>query len=246
MPRIDLNADMGEGSEADAALLDVVTSANIACGFHAGDPDSMARTVALAAARNVALGAHPGLPDRANFGRLPMLLAPDAVYHLVAYQVGALAAFARRHGHSVTHVKPHGALYHMAETDPEIAHAIVLAARDWDPKLCVFGLSGGCLVATARKAGLRAAAEVFADRTLQSDGSLTPRTQADALIHDPELVAQRMVRLILTGKAVAQDGTELPLAADTICLHSDAEGASERGRILRVALEKQDIIICRP
>lgn len=228
MRSVDLNADLGEGSNADAVLLDRITSANIACGFHAGDPDSIARTVALAAARSVAIGAHPGLPDRVNFGRLPMPLSADAVYNLVLYQIGALAVFARRCEERLTHIKPHGALYHMAEADPNMAEAIARAAYDWDPQMCVFGLSGGRLLTTAAHIGLPTAAEVFADRTYQANGSLTPRSDPNALILDPQTAAERMARLLTTGRLAAADGAELTLRADTLCLHSDTPGAAER------------------
>jgi UPF0271 protein len=248
---IDLNADLGEclgpgAPEDDADLLDIVTSANIACGFHAGNPDTMARTAARAAACGVALGAHPGLPDRQNFGRHAMALDADQVCSLVTYQIGALAAFARRYGHSLHHVKPHGALYHMAEQDTATAQAIALAVWEWDPQLCVYGLSGGHLLRAAREQGLRTAAEVFADRTYQPDGTLTPRTQPDALLYDPDFVAERMVQLVMTGKLTAVDGTELTLAADTICLHGDTPSAVERIRALRDALVEQGIPVHRP
>lgn len=251
MPRVDLNADLGESFGAwtlgeDAAMLDVVTSANIACGFHAGDPDVMASAVAAAAVRGVAIGAHPGLPDLQGFGRRAMALGADEAYGLVTYQIGALAAFARRHGQDVAHVKPHGALYHMAEQDDAMAAAIARAVRDWDTQACLFGLSDGRLVRAGRDAGLRVAEEVFADRTYLADGTLTPRLRIDALIDDPDAVAVRMARLVTGGKLTATDGTELTLAADTICLHGDTPNAAARARRLRAALEEQGVEIRRP
>lgn len=251
MPQVDLNADLGESFGVyalgeDEALLEVVTSANIACGFHAGDPSVMARTVALAASRGVGLGAHPGLPDLQGFGRRIIAISPAEVSEIVTYQIGALAAFARRAGTELQHVKPHGALYHMAERDPHVATAIARAARDWDTQMIVYGLSGGQLVQAGRELGLRIAEEVFADRTYQPDGTLTPRAQADALIDDPVAASSRMARLLMTGRIETVDGTELTLTADTICLHGDAPGTALRARHLRAALAEQGVVISRP
>ena len=250
MPRIDLNADLGESFGAytlgeDAALLPFVTSANVACGFHAGDPDVIARTVALVGEHGVALGAHPGLPDLQGFGRRMVSVSPDEASHLVTYQVGALAAFARQAGQELRHVKPHGALYTMAERDNELAWAIAQSVRDWDTQLIVYGLSGGRLVRAARELGLRAAEEVFADRAYQSDGTLMSRTAPGAVIHDAAPAAARMVRLLREGKITAADGTSLTLAADTICLHGDAPGAAGRARFLHAALVEQGIEVRR-
>ena len=247
MRRVDLNADLGESFGVytlgdDAALLRVVTSANIACGFHAGDPSTMARAVRLAAASGVALGAHPGLPDLAGFGRRRLDIAPAEVRDLVTYQIGALAGFAAREGRALRHVKPHGALYALAEEDPAIAAAIAQAVREYDRALWVFGLSGGRLVAAGGALGLRTASEVFADRAYSPDGSLVPRTEPDAVLHDPELVASRMALWARTGTLLAADGrTALTLAADTICLHGDAPGASALAVRVRSVLEAEGI-----
>ena len=192
MKRIDLNCDMGEGFGAwtmgdDAALLDHVTSANIACGFHAGDPGTIHRTVKLALEKGVAVGAHPSLPDLQGFGRRTMNVSAQEAYDLVVYQVGALAGFATACGGKLSHVKAHGALYNMAAKDAKLAQAIAQAVKDFDARLVLFGLAGSELVRAGEQAGLKTANEVFADRTYQADGSLTPRTQPDAMIHDPAL-----------------------------------------------------------
>ena len=246
--RIDLNADIGESFGhwtlgQDEALLPSLTSANIACGFHAGDPDVMARTVEAAVAHGVGLGAHPSLPDLQGFGRRAMAVTPDETYNLVLYQIGALAAFALRHRQALRHVKPHGALYNMTEQRPDLADAIARAALDFDPGLGVFGLAGGRLVQAAHEIGLPAAHEVFADRGYQPDGTLTPRSDPNALLSDPEEVAARMVRLATEGIVTAADGTDLRLPADTICLHGDGPGAAALARHLRQALEAAGVTV---
>jgi len=191
MKTLDLNCDMGEGFGAwkmgdDKALLDYVTSANIACGFHAGDPGTIHRTVKLALQKGVAVGAHPSLPDLLGFGRRRMNVSATEAYDMVLFQIGAVAGFATACGGRLAHVKPHGALYNMAAKDRPLAQAIAQAVKDFDPRLVLFGLSGSELVRAGEQAGLKTASEVFADRTYQPDGSLTPRTQADAIIHDGE------------------------------------------------------------
>ncbi len=248
MERIDLNADMGESFGvytlgSDDALLHSVTSVSIACGFHAGDPTTMARAVASAVTRGVAVGAHPGLPDLAGFGRRALAVTPDEARDLVTYQVGALAAFAARHGQSLQHVKPHGALYGMAERDPAIANAVAQAVREADDGLILVGLSGGRLAAAGRERGLRVANEVFADRSYEPDGALTPRAQSGAVLHDPQQVSARMVRLAREGKIAATDGSELTLAADTICLHGDSPGAVVLAATVRRALEAEGVAV---
>ena len=247
MRRVDLNADLGESFGVyslgdDAALLRVVTSANIACGFHAGDPSTMAQAVRLAAASGVALGAHPGLPDLTGFGRRRLDITPAEVRDLVTYQIGAIAGFAAREGRTLQHVKPHGALYALAEENPAIADAIALAVREWNSKLILFGLSGGRLVAAGQALGLRTASEVFADRAYSPDGSLVPRSEPNAVLHDPELVAARMALWASTGTLLAADGrTALSPAADTICLHGDSPGASALAVRVRSALEAEGV-----
>lgn len=248
MQRIDLNADLGEGFGVyalgdDDALLACVTSANIACGFHAGDPATMARTAAAAFGLGVALGAHPGLPDLAGFGRREMAVPPADVRDLVAYQIGALAAFAARHGRRLQHVKPHGALYAMAEREQAVADAITQAVRDFDWGLILVGQSGGRLVGAGQAMGLRVAHEIFADRTYLPDGALMPRSQAGAVLHDPGTIAARAVRLAREGVVLAADGARLMLVADTLCLHGDTPGAAALARTVRDALESEGVIV---
>ncbi len=242
MRRIDLNADCGEGFGAytpgdDAALLRSVSSANIACGFHAGHPSTMARTVALAAGLGVALGAHPGLPDLVGFGRRRMAVTPAEVRDLVTYQIGALAGFAARYAQKLRHVKPHGALYWMAEEDPNLAEAIAQAVLEWDAALVLVGLSGGGLVQAGQARGLQTAAEIFADRAYLPDGTLAPRTVPDAVLHDMGEVAARLTLWAREGTLTATDGTALRLDADTICIHSDSPSAPALATCVRQALE---------
>jgi UPF0271 protein len=242
VPRsIDLNCDMGEGFDSDAAIIPHVTSVNIACGYHAGDPETMRKTVRLAVDHGVAIGAHPGLPDRANFGRRVMHVSPQEVYDLVLDQAGALAAFARAAGAAVTHLKPHGALYNMAAQDAAIAQAIANATRDFDPNCILVGLAGSELIKAGEAAGLRTASEAFADRTYQADGSLTARSSTDALIHDPAAAAERVLKSVLQGAVTSQQGTEIPLHADTICIHGDSPDAAGMAKTIRERLRQAGI-----
>ena len=239
---IDLNCDMGEGAGSDEEILPHVTSINIACGYHAGDPATMRKTVRLAVDHGVAIGAHPGLPDRASFGRRVMHMTPLEVYDLVLYQAGALAAFARAAGVAVTHLKPHGALYNMA-ANAAIAQAIAEATRDFDPACILVGLAGSELVKAGENAGLTTASEAFADRTYQADGSLTPRESADALIHDPAAAAERVLKMVLHAAVTSQQGTEIPLRADTICIHGDSPAAAEMAQTIRERLQREGIVV---
>ncbi len=246
--RIDLNCDIGEGVDAeqmskDVAILDYVTSANIACGFHAGDPTVMRRTVEAAIAKGVAIGAHPGLPDREGFGRRAMALNPREAYDITLYQIGALAAFAKALGGRVRHVKPHGALYNMAVTDRRLADALADAVRDFDRTLIFVGLANSEMIKAAERAGLRAAHEVFADRTYQNDGTLTPRTQADALIEDEAMAVAQVKKLVREGRVRSVQGADVALRADTVCLHGDHPHALEFARRLRGDLEREGVEI---
>ncbi|MBV9851953.1 MAG: LamB/YcsF family protein [Armatimonadetes bacterium] len=251
MTRIDLNCDLGESFGPytlgqDEALLGLVSSANIACGFHAGDPAVMARTVTLAVERGVAVGAHPGLPDLAGFGRRMMALTPKDVYSATLYQIGALEAFARRSGAPLRHVKPHGALYGMAEADPAIAQALAAAVRDFDPSLVLFGLAGGRLIQEGRAVGLAVAEEAFADRAYLPDGRLAPRHQPGAVLHDPDAAARRALRLVQEGRLAAVDGSDLTIRADTLCIHGDEPSALPVARAVRAALTGHGVEIRRP
>lgn len=246
MKTLDLNCDMGEGFGAwkmgdDAALLDHVTSANIACGFHAGDPGTIHRTVELALEKGVAVGAHPSLPDLQGFGRRRMNVSPTEAYDMVLYQIGALAGFATACGGKLAHVKPHGALYNMAAKDAQLARAIARAVRDFDAALVLFGLAGSELVRAGEQAGLITANEVFADRTYQADGSLTPRTQPDAMIHDPEAAIAQVRRMLREGRVRSQQGSDVPVQPDTLCIHGDAPGAVEFARRIRQALDADGV-----
>lgn len=228
MWRVDLNCDLGEGAGHDAELMPSITSANIACGAHAGDEATMRATVALAQKHGVAVGAHPGFIDRANFGRRELALGPDEVHELVLDQIRKLQALA-----PVRHVKPHGALYNMAARDPGLARALVDAVYEADPRLILFGLAGSHVIAAAEACGLPVASEVFADRTYQRDGSLTPRTQAHALITNAPTAVAQVLRMVRENTVRATDGTDVLIRADTVCLHGDGAQPVEFARLLR-------------
>jgi UPF0271 protein len=227
---IDLNCDIGEhdseeGGQREAAILPHVSSANVACGFHAGDAHVMRRTMRAAAGLGLAVGAHPSLADRAGFGRRELPVEADEVYELTLYQIGASAAMAQAAGARLNHVKPHGALYNMAARNRPLADAIAHAVRDFDAGLVLFGLSGSLLVDAAEAVGLKSASEVFADRRYQSDGSLTPRTEAGALIHDADEAARQVLDMIEHGFVRARDGSKVRVRAETVCIHGDAPTA---------------------
>jgi UPF0271 protein len=240
-PAIDLNSDLGEGFGAwvmgdDEAMLGVVTSANVACGFHAGDPDILRRVCAQAAERGVAIGAHVGYDDLAGFGRRAIDVEPGRLTNDVIYQLAALEGFARVAGTRVRYVKPHGALYNTAVHDKTQAAAVVEAIRLYDESLPVMGLPGSALLALADEAGLPAVTEAFADRGYTPEGSLVPRSQPGALLHEPEQVAQRMIQMVTTGRVEATDGTEVSVRADSICVHGDSPGALAMAVAVRRAL----------
>lgn len=226
---VDLNADVGEGMD-DAELLPYVTSANVACGMHAGDPVTMDQTVELALSRGVRVGAHPGYPDRENFGRVAIEMAADEIENLVVYQVSALEGFVRSRGSRLTHVKPHGALYHSGAEFPDVARAIAEGVRRVGTELVLVGASGSMLVGAGREAGLPVAEEAFADRRYRSDGTLVPRGRPGALITDPDEAAEQAVQLARDGVVVADDSSRISVRADTICLHGDTPGAAEIAR----------------
>lgn len=248
MYTIDLNSDLGESFGAytignDKDVLQYVSSANIACGFHAGDPTVMQRTVALALSKGVALGAHPGLPDLVGFGRRKMAVSPADAYAMVVYQVGALQAFATAQGATLQHVKPHGALYNMAAKDTALAAAIAKAVHDVNPALILYGLAGSYLITEGEKAGLQTASEVFADRTYQPDGSLTPRTQPDAMVTDEDVAIARVLRMITEGVVQAQNGQDIPVKADTVCIHGDGAKALAFAEKIKQALLAHDVAV---
>jgi len=244
--RVDLNADVGESFGAwslgqDPALMSSITSASVACGFHAGDPGVMRATVALALEHGVAVGAHPGFPDLAGFGRRELQVSPRDVEDFVVYQIGALAGIAAAQGVRLQHVKPHGALFNMAVRDAALADAIARAVTMIDKSMILFGLPGSELVAAGRRAGLRTACEVFADRAYRSDGTLVPRQEEGAVIHDAAAVEQRVIEMVRDQAVRALDGTRVPLTVDTICVHGDTPGAAELAARIRASLEKAGV-----
>lgn len=242
---IDLNADLGEGGSADEALLELVSSANIACGWHAGGANAMRECVRLAVGKGVSIGAHPGFLDPDNFGRKEMDLPADDIYAGVLYQLGALAAIAQAEGARVAHVKPHGALYNQAARDPAIAQAIVSAVHDFDPAVAVFGLANSNFIRTAREAGLAAIEEGFADRGYRADGSLVPRIECGALIDSEERMLEHVLSMVRDRRVRSVDGQWVPLNVHTLCLHGDGEHAIAFARRLRASLEALGIKVRR-
>jgi UPF0271 protein len=243
---IDLNCDMGEGFGRydigqDAEVMPLISSANLACGFHASDPGTMHRTVRLAKEYDVAVGAHPSFPDRVGFGRREMSASPSEIRDDVIYQVGALLAFCKAEEVPLRHVKPHGALYNLAASDIEVATAIAAAVRSVDPSLYLVGLCGSAMVAAAREAGLKFAAEAFADRGYGKDGRLVSRRDAGAVLDDPEVVAERVVRMVRYGEVTAVDGTIISIAPNMVCVHGDTPGAAILLRAIRRRLEGEKI-----
>ena len=243
MRTIDFNCDLGEDCGDDAAIVPYISSASIACGFHAGSPDTMRRTVALCLAHGVAIGAHPSHADRDNFGRVAHALTPDEAYALTLYQIAALDGFVRAAGGRLHHVKPHGALYNQTARDPGLADAIARAVRDHDAGLVLYGLSGSALTAAGERLGLQVAHEAFAERRYEIDGSLTPRSQADASIEDLPTAAAQVARMLDTGTVVARTGEPVPLRADSICLHGDRPDAAAFARGLRHTIESNGFAI---
>jgi 5-oxoprolinase (ATP-hydrolysing) subunit A len=241
--RIDINCDMGEGAGNDAAMLPWITSANIACGVHAGGPALMRLLVRACKERGVAVGAHPGLHDMEGFGRREIAVRPDEAYDLVVYQTGALLAFATAAGVRLAHVKPHGALYNVAARDRGLADAIAGAVRDVDNQLVLFGLAGSELITAGERAGIVTAAEAFADRNYMSNGSLVSRDRPDAFVHDPAIAADRVLRMLAEGRVAAVDGRDVPLEPSTICIHGDGPNAVEMAREVRSRLDASGIIV---
>ncbi len=240
--KIDLNCDMGESFGAwsmgdDAGVMPWITSANIACGFHAGDFATMQRTVELAKQHNVAIGAHVSLPDVQGFGRREMRVTPNEAYAMTLYQIGALHAFARANDTRVAHVKPHGALYNMAAKDRALADAIAHAVSAFDAKLVLVGLAGSELPRAGEATGLRVAHEAFADRRYEADGSLTPRREPDAVIHDVDAAVAQAVAIVTYGKVAFRTGGEIAVRADTICVHGDRADAAVFAQRLRRAFD---------
>lgn len=240
---VDLNADLGEGGASDQALLALISSANIACGWHAGRAVLMQQTVAWAVQYGVAIGAHPSFPDPDNFGRTEMHLPAQEIYSGMLYQIGALAAIAEAQGARLVHVKPHGALYNQAARDPKLADAIVAAVRDFDPALALFGLANSALIAAATQAGLTAIEEVFADRGYNADGSLVKRGSAGDIIEDEEKALAQTISMVRDSRVQAIDGSWIPLTANTVCLHGDGAHALAFAQLIRAYLAQEGITV---
>jgi UPF0271 protein len=248
MLSIDLNCDCGESYGAwtmgrDAEILPLVSSANIACGFHAGDPTTIRATLELCARNGTAVGAHPAWPDLQGFGRRSLAASAEETYALTLYQISAMAGMARAQGLTLQHVKPHGALYNQAAREPALANAIARAVLDFDPGLILLGLAGSELVRAGESLGVRVAHEVFADRRYEADGSLTPRAHPQALIHDPREAVEQVLDMLLRGRVRCRSGEQIPVQADSVCIHGDASGAVEFVRALREAFARSGIEI---
>ncbi|MCF2942916.1 LamB/YcsF family protein [Paenibacillus tarimensis] len=249
--QVDLNCDMGEGFGAyafghDEELLPLITSANLACGFHAGDPSVMRLTVRLCLEAGVAIGAHPGLPDRQGFGRRVMAMKAEEIYDCTLYQIAALEGFVRAAGGRLQHVKPHGALYHMANSSRDAALAIIRAVADLDDRLYLYAQSGSLLIQLAEQRGLRTVAEAFADRRYHADGTLMPRHLPGAAELSEEEAAAQALRLVQEGAVQAASGEVVPVRADTICIHGDSGTAVRTAQAVRQALEANNINVCSP
>ena len=246
--KVDLNCDLGESFGNykignDENIIPVITSANIACGFHAGDAQVMNNTVKLAQENNIGIGAHPGLPDLQGFGRRNMDLSPQEIYDTVIYQLGAISGFCAIHNAKLNHVKPHGALYQMGARDEEIAHAIAQAVHDFDASLIFVGLSNTLLISKAKELGLQTASEVFADRRYEANGQLVSRKESDALITDTEEAISQVISMVKDQQVTAKNGEKIAIQADTICVHGDGANAFEFVSQIRERLSKEGISI---
>jgi UPF0271 protein len=248
MKSIDLNCDMGEsfGSRIvgdDAAIMPFISSANIACGYHGGDPVVIHNTIKMALQFGVKIGAHPSFPDLDNFGRKEMQVSEDELFDLIVYQVSALLGFAKINSATLNHVKPHGALYNMAARDGSYAMTIAKAVKTIDPNLILVGLAGSKSIEAAKSIGLKTCSEVFADRTYQEDGSLTPRTHPNSLINDPALAVVQVVKMVEQGEVKTINGNTIKVKAESVCIHGDTPGAADYSKAIRRGLEKKGIII---
>ena len=234
--RPDINCDLGEGIGNDALIIPFITSANIACGYHAGDIDTMHQTIAICLKHNVSIGAHPSFLDRENFGRIEINLPVDDLYELIIQQLIIFSEVADSFGKTINHVKPHGALYNMSAKDAFIANIIAKAVNDFDSNLILYGLSGSHSISEANRMGLKTASEVFADRTYQDDGSLTPRSKHDALIIDADKMIQQVSQMINDGTVTTVSGKSIPIKAETICIHGDGKHAVEFAKAIHKLL----------
>lgn len=249
MYRVDLNSDLGESFGRytlgmDEKIIPLITSANVACGFHASDPVVMEKTIAMAEKADIRVGAHPGFPDLMGFGRRNMVISPEEAKAYTLYQVGALAAFAQANGCRLQHVKPHGALYNMAAKDYELSRAICEGIYGFDKNLIVLALSGGELARAAKDMGMRVAQEVFADRAYEEDGTLVNRRKEGAMITDEEEAISRVIRMVKEKKVTAVTGNDISIEADSVCVHGDGQKALAFVERIRAALQKEGIAIC--
>lgn len=250
MRRVDLNSDLGEGFGnyklgMDSEILKHITSANIACGYHAGDPLVMDKTIKLAKENNVSIGAHPGFPDMMGFGRRNMKVSTDELESYIIYQLGALMGFACKYGVRINHVKPHGAMYNMASKNYDIAIVIARAIKEVDASCILMGLSESELIRAGKDIGLKTASEVFADRAYNDDGSLVSRNIKGAVIHDEEVAIKRTVKMVNTGCVTSITGKEIELSVDSICVHGDNPNAILFVKKIRKSLEEQKVSVCR-
>jgi UPF0271 protein len=235
----DLNCDMGEGMDSDADIMPFITSANIACGFHAGNDDSITKTIALALQYGVHVGAHPSFSDRENFGRKEMYLSNDELYGIMLEQLIKINAIVEETGERLHHVKPHGALYNMAAKNAAMANTIARATKDFNDRLVLYGLSNSFLISEAKALGLKTASEVFADRTYSDDGTLTPRSREGALIEDGEQAVRQVLQMIKEGTVTTTSGNKIPIVAETICIHGDGKHALRFAKKIHEALKQQ-------
>jgi 5-oxoprolinase (ATP-hydrolysing) subunit A len=247
---VDLNCDLGESYGPyrigqDSEVMKYITSANIACGYHAGDHNVIQKTIQKAVENGVGLGSHPGFMDLHGFGRREIRLNAEELYNLIVYQIGAVQAFAKINNSKLNHVKPHGALYNMACRNQEMAETIAQAVFDVDAELILYGLAGSELIHMGKKVGLKVAEEVFADRTYQPDGTLTSRNLANAMITDPDEAVARILRIVQEEKVEAVDGSDIPIQADTICVHGDSEKSLEFVKKLNKELTNNGITLKR-
>ncbi len=240
---VDLNCDMGEGMGNDEAIMPFISSSNIACGYHAGDENTMKHTVDLCMKHNVGIGAHPSFFDKENFGRTDFHLPPSETYDIIVRQIHLLDEITKQAGGKLHHIKPHGALYNMAARSSKLAAIIALAVKDVNEKLIVYGLSGSHIISEAKAIGLKTASEVFGDRTYRDDGSLTPRSKYDALIEDGNKVVQQVLQMIKEKMVTSVDGKLIPVMAETICVHGDGKYAAEFSRLIHDVLIKGKIKI---
>jgi UPF0271 protein len=243
MKTIDLNCDLGEGVGNDELIMPYISSANIACGYHAGDEMTMRQTVELCKKYNVAVGAHPSYPDKDNFGRTDMLFHPGEIYEMIVKQINQLEKIAAENDVPVHHVKPHGALYNMAARDKMLAPFVALAILDTNSKYILYGLSGSYLIKEGKTHGLKTASEVFADRTYKDDGSLSPRNKPGALIENLDNAVEQVLQIVKKGSVTSVTGKKVPIVAETICLHGDGEHAVEFAKAIHDALIKEGIQI---